>query len=33
MRTNLSYLTTANASYKQVIQEWVAEIGSRMRAG
>jgi hypothetical protein len=33
MRTNLGYLTTANAGYKRVIQEWVAEIGSRMRAG
>ncbi len=33
MRTNLSYLTTANAGYKQVIQEWVEEIGTRMRAG
>ena len=33
MRTNLAYLTTANASYKQVIQEWVVEIGTRMRAG
>lgn len=33
MRTNLGYLTTANSSYKQVIQEWVVEIGARMRAG
>jgi hypothetical protein len=33
MRTNLGYLTTANAGYKQVIQEWVVEIDSRMRAG
>ncbi len=33
MRTNLSYLTTTNASYKQAIQEWVVEIGARMRAG
>jgi hypothetical protein len=32
-RTNLGYLTTANAGYKQEIQGWVAEIGSRMRAG
>lgn len=33
LRTNLSYLTTANAGYKQVIQEWVVEIGTRIRAG
>ena len=33
MRTNLGYLTTTNASHKQAIQEWVAEIGTRMRAG
>ena len=33
MRTNLGYLTTANSSHKQVIQEWVVEIGARMRAG
>lgn len=33
IRTNMGYLTTANASHKQVIQEWVAEIGTRMRAG
>jgi hypothetical protein len=33
MRTNLTYLTTTNAGYKQAIQEWVEEIGSRMRAG
>jgi hypothetical protein len=33
MRTNLTYLTTTNAGYKQAIQEWVEEIGSRIRAG
>jgi hypothetical protein len=33
MRTNLGYLTTANAGYKQVIQGWVEELGARMRAG
>jgi hypothetical protein len=33
LRTNLTYLTTANSSYKQTIQEWVAEIGTRMGAG
>ncbi|MGZ5213039.1 MAG: hypothetical protein ACXWEG_01580 [Actinomycetota bacterium] len=33
MRTNLGYLTTANAGYKQVIQEWVVQIGTRMRPG
>lgn len=33
MRTNLSYLTTTNASYKRTIEEWVVEIGTRMRAG
>lgn len=33
MRTNLTYLTTANAGYKQVIEEWVVEIGTRMRPG
>ena len=33
MRTNLSYLTTTNTSHKQAIQEWVVEIGTRMRAG
>jgi hypothetical protein len=33
MRTNLGYLTTANAGYKQAIKDWVVEIGSRMRAG
>lgn len=33
MRTNLGYLTTANASFKQEIQEWVEEIASRIRAG
>jgi hypothetical protein len=33
MRGNLGYLTTANASYRQVIQEWVAEIGARLDAG
>ena len=33
MRTNLGYLTTANAGYKRVIQEWVVEIGVRKRAG
>jgi hypothetical protein len=32
-RTNLGYLTTVNAGYKHIIQEWVEEIGSRMRAG
>jgi hypothetical protein len=32
-RTNLGYLTTANASYKHVIQEWVSEIATRIRAG
>ncbi len=32
MRGNLGYLTTANAGHKQVIQEWVVEIGTRMRA-
>jgi hypothetical protein len=33
MRTNLGYLTTTNASFKQVIQEWVVEIGARMDSG
>jgi hypothetical protein len=33
LRTNLSYLTTTNASHKQVIQDWVVEIVGRMRAG
>ncbi len=33
MRTNLGYLTTANAGLKQVIQGWVEELGARMRAG
>jgi hypothetical protein len=33
MRSNLGYLTAANAGYKHIIQEWVEEIGSRMRAG
>jgi hypothetical protein len=33
MRTNLGYLTTANAGHKAVIQAWVDEIGARMRAG
>lgn len=33
MRGNLGYLTTANASYKQVIQTWVVEIGARIGAG
>ncbi|MGZ8571926.1 MAG: hypothetical protein ACXWW5_06845 [Actinomycetota bacterium] len=33
LRTNLTYLTTANTSYKQTIQQWVAEIGTRMGAG
>ena len=33
MRTNLGYLTSANASYKRVIQEWVAEIGAKIGAG
>jgi hypothetical protein len=33
MRTNLGYLTTANAGHKQVIQAWVDEIDARMRAG
>ena len=32
MRTNLGYLTTANASYKHVIAEWVAEIGAGIGA-
>ena len=32
MRSNLGYLTTANASYRSVIQEWVAEIGARIDA-
>jgi hypothetical protein len=33
MRSNLGYLTTANASYKRVIQEWAAEIGAKIGAG
>jgi hypothetical protein len=33
MRSNLGYLTTANASYRRVIQEWVVEIGARIGAG
>jgi hypothetical protein len=33
LRTNLTYLTTANTSHKQTIQQWVVEIGRRMRAG
>jgi hypothetical protein len=33
LRTNLTYLTTANTSHKQTIQEWVVEIGRRMGAG
>jgi len=32
MRTNLSYLTTANSGYKRAIQIWVEEIGFRMRS-
>ena len=32
MRTNLGYLTTANAGHKHVIQAWVDEIGARIRA-
>jgi hypothetical protein len=32
MRSNLGYLTTANASYRRVIQEWVVEIGARIDA-
>lgn len=33
MRSNLRYLTAANADQKAVIQAWVAEIGARLRAG
>lgn len=33
MRTNLTYLTTANASLKRSIEAWVEEIATRMRAG
>ncbi len=33
MRSNLGYLTTANASYRPVIQVWVSEIGARIGAG
>lgn len=32
MRSNLGYLTTANASYRRVIQEWVVEISARIGA-
>ena len=32
MRSNLGYLTTANASYRRVIQEWVVEVGARIGA-
>jgi hypothetical protein len=30
MRTNLSYLTTANSGYKAAIKQWVAEIHTRI---
>jgi hypothetical protein len=33
MRSNLGYLTTANAGYRRVIQGWVVEIGAQIDAG
>jgi hypothetical protein len=31
MKTNIGYLTTANTGKRVLIQEWVAEIGGRLR--
>lgn len=33
MRSNLGYLTKANADHKAAIQAWVVEIGARLHAG
>ena len=33
LRSNVGYLTTANADHKSTIQGWVAEIGAKLKAG